>query len=1148
MYFIKKSICLSFLSVFFLANTSIGQNEKFNLISKKIYINKYKFKVDTFSINPRTFKIYDKNNNQLDSSEYKLNSITGEILFKKIYNDSLTFVYHPFYFNLKNEYFKHDIKLNRSTNYYEYNPINLSSENENNNQFEGTNLNKTGSISRGLIIGNNQDFSLNSNLNLQLSGNISPEIKILASVTDDNIPIQPQGNTQQLQDFDQVYIQVFNDKWKLTTGDFWVKNKNGYFLKYHKRGQGIHLENKITNNRGYIIKTENSISLSKGKFARNVIQGVEGNQGPYRLNGNENETYIIVLSGTENVYIDGKLLKRGQNYDYIIDYNTSEIIFTANNLITKDKRIIVEFQYSDKNYARSLIQSGTSFTKNNNSFYINAYAEQDSKNQPLQQDIDLEDRFLLEQIGDSIDQAITSGIDSTTFNDGFNMYEKIDSLGYNFYKFSTNPDSAHYQITFSEVGQGNGNYIIDEYNALGKVFKWIAPDTINSEIIRNGNYAPIKKLITPKKRQLINIGGNFNWANKKITYELSSSNKDINTLSEKDNNDNIGFAGLTKLNIENKINDNWNLNQEYRIEAVEKNFSRIERFRAVEFERNWNIQQLTIDDNQLISSGKFNLKHDENGQISYQLNSYIIEDNFNGNKNDLNINWNKLIYLKFKGSILQSGGIQKTNFIRHKTDLFIPIKKIGIGFKDINENNKFYTFDTLNNNSYRFYDWKVYLANTDSVKNNIQFYYQERYDWFKNQLELQKATKAISPGFNVSLIENKDFKINYNLAYRSLQIIDTTLTNINAENSLTSRLNYQLKLLKGGIYTNSFIELGSGLELQKEFIFLEVTSGQGIYTWNDYNEDGIKDLNEFEIAVYSDQANYIKVFTPNNNYQKIYNFQFNQNLNIDPRKIFDSKKIIGKATKKFYNQIAINTQKKTNNLDFETLLNPLVDSDNPIIQSMSNNIRNSLFFNRSNPKYSLEYVTQLFANKNLLINGTDFRSTKKNQLKIRWNLNKFLMLKSEYNNGFKSNTSTYALNRNFNISEIETINKFSFQPNTLFRLSINARYCEKKNAVELGNENSYISDFGLELRRSKRDRALINAEINLVNIDYNGVSNSAIGFEMLEGLQDGKNVTWKLSLQKNMSNNVQLSINYNGRKSENNKTIHTGGMQLRAFF
>jgi hypothetical protein len=53
---------------------------------------------------------------------------------------------------------------------------------------------------------------------------------------------------------------------------------------------------------------------------------------------------------------------------------------------------------------------------------------------------------------------------------------------------------------------------------------------------------------------------------------------------------------------------------------------------------------------------------------------------------------------------------------------------------------------------------------------------------------------------------------------------------------------------------------------------------------------------------------------------------------------------------------------------------------------------------------------------------------------------------------------------------------------------------------------------------------------------------------MLEGLQNGKNVTWKIGFQKNMSNNVQLSINYNGRKLENNQTIHTGGMQLRAFF
>ena len=67
----------------------------------------------------------------------------------------------------------------------------------------------------------------------------------------------------------------------------------------------------------------------------------------------------------------------------------------------------------------------------------------------------------------------------------------------------------------------------------------------------------------------------------------------------------------------------------------------------------------------------------------------------------------------------------------------------------------------------------------------------------------------------------------------------------------------------------------------------------------------------------------------------------------------------------------------------------------------------------------------------------------------------------------------------------------------MFRIAINTRYSEKSNSIEYGNEKAFLKDLGIELRRSKRDKGLLNAELHFVNISYKGESNSTIGFEML---------------------------------------------------
>jgi hypothetical protein len=76
----------------------------------------------------------------------------------------------------------------------------------------------------------------------------------------------------------------------------------------------------------------------------------------------------------------------------------------------------------------------------------------------------------------------------------------------------------------------------------------------------------------------------------------------------------------------------------------------------------------------------------------------------------------------------------------------------------------------------------------------------------------------------------------------------------------------------------------------------------------------------------------------------------------------------------------------------------------------------------------------------------------------------------------------------------------------------------------------------------------LTGEFSYYRNDFTGNAQSPVAFQMLEGLQPGKNSTWRVLLQKNLTKYLDLNINYQGRQSETVKTIHTGSVQLRAFF
>jgi hypothetical protein len=99
--------------------------------------------------------------------------------------------------------------------------------------------------------------------------------------------------------------------------------------------------------------------------------------------------------------VNGILLTRGENNDYIIDYNAGEIKFTSIFPITSEMRISIEYQYSDRNYTSFITYAGATQEHEKWSIGGYLYSENDMKNQPLQQNLSTDQVQTLANAGDN---------------------------------------------------------------------------------------------------------------------------------------------------------------------------------------------------------------------------------------------------------------------------------------------------------------------------------------------------------------------------------------------------------------------------------------------------------------------------------------------------------------------------------------------------------------------------------------------------------------------------------------------------------------------------------------------------------------------------------------------------------------------------
>ncbi len=365
--------------------------------------------------------------------------------------------------------------------------------------FADANLKRSGHIFRGVQVGSGRDPSLESGLRLQLGGRVTRDIEVKALLDDRNLPIQPEGSSRRLEEIDQVYVDIKSRRTHARFGDYTLDFEGGRYGTFDRRLEGGQVEYL-----GSDVQVTAAGAATKAQFHTNTFQGSFGVQGPYSLTGKNGETPILVVGGSEKVYVDGVLRTRGELDDYVIDYSRGEITFMPQLPISSESRIEVQFEYSSEMYPRNVYAGRVAATTDNRKFSAVAtmITEGDDKYNPVSFEMTPSTRRAIANAADDASVAAIPAADSLGPGEG--DYERRDTTwtddqSYVYFQW-VEPDedgqpTGSWSVLFSDVGSGNGDYS-QQYDAILGAFwyQWEGPGL--------GDYAPVRLVPKPEQHQL----------------------------------------------------------------------------------------------------------------------------------------------------------------------------------------------------------------------------------------------------------------------------------------------------------------------------------------------------------------------------------------------------------------------------------------------------------------------------------------------------------------------------------------------------------------------------------------------------------------------------------------------------------------------
>ncbi len=466
--------------------------------------------------------------------------------------------------------------------------------------------------------------------------------------------------------------------------------------------------------------------------------------------------------------------------------------------------------------------------------------------------------------------------------------------------------------------------------------------------------------------------------------------------------------------------------------------------------------------------------------------------------------------------------------------------------------------------SANYYDeHALFVQSRDTARTRYRLDYTFRRDQTPNAEQTALRERATAQTwqatFNSHLSATQD--LNLLATYRDLSARDTTGQALPGspgaapvrERTVLGKLDWNASFWQNVVRSELSYAVGTGRELKRDFAYLAVPNGQGTHYWNDLNQDGIQQKNEFFEAQTPDAQfrTYIKVFLPTDDYLPAFTNRFSYRLTLSAPRAWREATGWRELASRFSTLTTVTLDRKSTENTLNSRLNPFAfQTDDALLLSLNKLLRNTLYFNRSNPIFGAEFTVQQTQQKVLLTQGFDTRNLATQNLLLRRTLAQSFTARLNGSRGIRENQSSYLETRNFRVEQYEVAPEVSYQPSTVWRFTTTYLYTTKRN-TQPGPDldtRGVFHDLGLETRISQVGKRTLSATGRYVQVGFTGNQSSLVSLEILNALRPGTNFTWNLNLEQRLSNGLNITLAYDGRKPQGLNAIHTGRMQVAVLF